>query len=134
MRHNVSRLRLSKRPALAAIIIRNLATSVILYESVRTTQKRAKVVQPVIDRLIATAKRSDPKNAIRAINRVVTHPNASKKIMEVLVKRFANRRSGFTSIKPVGSRKGDGAALVDFMLMDPEAPKSAEKEATATSA
>jgi len=109
---------------------RNLLTSLLLYESVRTTRNRAKAVQPLVDRLIATAKASAPHVAIRRINRVVTDPNASKKIMEVLVKRYAARSSGLTKVVPAGARLGDGAMLVDLSLVDAQVQPVAEKVPT----
>lgn len=118
MRHRRSTLRLIQKPDHAKLLQRNLVTSLLLYESIRTTRKRARVIQPIIDRLIATAKRTAPHIAIRSINRVVTDRNASRKIMEVLLKRYAARPSGFTRVVPAGSRKGDGAELVDLSLMD----------------
>ena len=124
MRHRKSRVRLGKKPALARAMERNLVTSVLLYESVRTTKVRAKVVQPIIDRLIAQAKLNPDQVAIRAINRVVTDANACRKIIEVLKKRYAKRPSGFTRIVPAGSRKGDGASLVDLTMLDAELPGS----------
>lgn len=100
---------------------RNLVTSVLLYETVRTTKKRADVAAPVVERLIAIAKRKVPREAIRAINRVVTHRNASRKMMEVLKDRYKDRPSGFTRMVALGSRKGDGAMLVELCLLDGEA-------------
>lgn len=100
------------------MIKRNLVTSLLLYESVRTTKKRAKVIQPVIDRLIHYAKSHSPHTAVRYTNRVVTDKNASRKIMEVYCKRYADRTSGLSRITPVGARKGDGASLVDLILVD----------------
>lgn len=97
---------------------RNLVTSLLLYETIRTTRKRAKVIQPLVDKLITVAKTKEPREAIRALNAVVTHVNASKKLMEVLKNRYAKRSSGYTRITPVGARMGDGAQLVDLELMD----------------
>lgn len=117
MYHRRSRRRLSQKPGHARLIRRNLATSLLLYESIRTTQKRAKVLQPVIDQLICIAKTREPQRAIRAINAVVLDKNACRKIMEVFVHRFKDRSSGFTRIVPVGARQGDGAKLVDLLLV-----------------
>lgn len=131
MRHRHSRLRLRQKPAHSASLIRNLATSVLLYETIRTTKKRAEVVQPVVEHLITVAKTKAPHVAIRYINAVVSDKNACRKTMEVLKDRFAKRSSGFTRIVPLGSRIGDGAKLVTFELVDQEAskPASAEKAA-----
>lgn len=93
-------------------------TSVLLYEKVRTTKKRAEVVQPQIEHLITIAKKKDAMNAIRAINAVVTDKNACRKTMEVLKGRYGSRTSGFTRIVPLGMRQGDGARVVSLELVD----------------
>ena len=118
MRHRHSRLRLRHKPAHARALLRNLATSVLLYESVRTTKKRAEVVQPMVERLITLAKTKEPRIAIREINRTVTHENASKKLLELLKSRYSKRTSGYTRIVPLGMRHGDGAKMVTLELMD----------------
>ncbi len=126
MRHQHSKAELNLKLNHARLLTRNLATSLILYESIRTTKSRARVVQPIVDRLITIAKKKQDQQAIRAINAVVTDLNASKKLMEVLAKRYASRPSGFSKAKPAGARKGDGAALVDLMLIDAETRAVAE--------
>ncbi len=118
MRHRLARNRLRQKPAHARLLKRNLVTSLLLYESVRTTKKRAEVTQPMIDTLIARAKKSEPREAIRFVNRYVTDKNACRKIMEVYIKRFADRPSGFTRMTPVGARIGDGAKLVDLTFVE----------------
>ncbi|MDD5026319.1 MAG: 50S ribosomal protein L17 [Candidatus Peribacteraceae bacterium] len=127
MRHRTTRFRLTQKPAHSKLLQRNLVTSLLLYEVVRTTRSRAKVVQPVVDRLITIAKRKTPQQAIRAINAYVTDRNACRKIMEVLLNRYAKRSSGLTRAVPVGSRKGDGAQLVDLSLIDAVVPQAAKE-------
>jgi len=134
MRHRDGRQRLTQKPAHARMLKRNLVTSILLYESVRTTKARAKAVAPVVDRLISKAKKQEPHVAIRYINKVVTDKNASRKIMEVFKHRYANRTSGLTRIVPAGVRTGDGAMLVDFSFVEgedvptPEVKKEAPKK------
>lgn len=129
MRHRRSTHRLTQKPDHARLLKRNLVTSLLLYESVRTTRKRAKVVQPIVDHLITVAKGDVPQVAIRSINSVVTDRNASRKLMEVLRERYRTRPSGFTRIVAVGSRKGDGAQVVDLSLID-SAASVIEKQPT----
>lgn len=112
------------------MVKRNLLTSLLLYESLRTTKKRAAVIAPEVDKLINYAKKNTPHVAIRHINKTITDKNASKKVMEVLIKRYAKRSSGLTSTKAAGYRVGDGAQLVDISLVEGEAvepPKPAAK-------
>lgn len=139
MEHRKQRLRLNQKPNHAALLLRNLATSVVLYETVRTTKKRAKVVVPLVHKLITLAKTKDAREAIRAINAVVMHENASKKLIEVLKPRYATRSSGYTRITPVGARQGDGAKMVTLELMDrdveaAEAPAKEKKPKAAKTA
>lgn len=135
MRHKIRRNRLNQKPDHARLLQKNLVTSLVLYESIRTTRKRARVIQPLFDKLVTTAKGESTMNAIRAINTAVADKNASRKLIEVLAKRYAGRTSGYTRVKAVGSRKGDGAELVDLTLVDAQvasAEKAAPKKATKT--
>lgn len=125
MRHRHSRLRLNKKPKHAAMVLRNLATSLLLYESIRTTEKRAQVVRPVVERLIRVAREKTEREAIRSMNRVVTDKNACRKLVELYRSADIGRRGGLTRIVALGARKGDGASLVEISLRSP--PKAEEK-------
>jgi len=118
MRHRRSRHRLKQKPGHARMFKRNLLTSLLLYESVRTTKKRAAVVAPEVDKLINYAKTHSPHVAIRYLNKTVTDKNASKKVMEVFIKRYAKKSSGLTRTVHAGVRVGDGAELVDLSLVE----------------
>ncbi|OGJ62341.1 hypothetical protein A3A67_05490 [Candidatus Peribacteria bacterium RIFCSPLOWO2_01_FULL_51_18] len=125
MRHRNHSKRLARKPDQARSLLKNLVTSVLLYEKVRTTKKRAQVARSLIDRVIAISKREvRPDLAIRKIRPLVTHDNACRKVLEVLKKRYEKRSSGFTRLVPVGMRSGDGAQLVDLILMDAVVPKT----------
>lgn len=100
------------------MVKRNLLTSLLLYETIRTTKKRAHVIAPQIDKLINYAKTHTPHVAIRHINKTVTDKNASKKIMEVFTKRYAKKNSGLTRTVAAGYRVGDGAQVVDLSLVE----------------
>src|SRR3989344_4082768 len=127
MRHRTKIRRLTQKPHHARLLQRNLVTSLFLYEAVRTTRARAKPIQPIVDRLITNAKKQDTHVEIRTLNAYVTDKNACRKVMEVLKPRYQSRPSGFTTLKAAGSRKGDGAELVDLALMDAVVGVSEEK-------
>ncbi len=101
--------------------IRNLVTSLVLYERVETNREKAKEAQRDLDRLIATAKRkvlaNDKMNAIRYIGEYLLDKNASVKIIDELVSRYKDRSSGFTRIVNTRIRGGDGAQMVEFQLV-----------------
>lgn len=124
MRHRNHSKRLARKPHQSKSILRNLVTSVLLYESVRTTKKRAQVARTLVDRVIATAKNDRTDLAIRKINLLVSDENACRKALEVLKARYATRASGFTRMVPVGQRLGDGALMVDLSLVDAVSPSA----------
>lgn len=118
MRHKVKKTHLGGlREEHRASLLRNLATSLILYEKVKTTKPRATAVEPLIAKLINTAKTKDTVNAIRALNRFFYDKNASKKTMEILKERYKAKNSGFTRITNLKLREGDRAQLVQIELI-----------------
>lgn len=100
-----------------ASLIRNLATSVILFEKVKTTVARAKAVRPVVEDLITKAKTKDAHEAIRQINAIVFDENASRKLIEVLKDRYKERTGGYTRLVKMGRRDGDAAEVVQIQLV-----------------
>jgi large subunit ribosomal protein L17 len=134
MRHQNHSQRLARKPHQAKALLKNLLTSILLYEKVRTTKKRAQVVRPLVDRVIATGKRERTDLAIRKINQMVCDDNACRKVLEVLIQRYAKRPSGFTRMLPVGQRIGDGALMVDLVLVDAAEPVVAEEQPSVAAA
>lgn len=115
-------------------MLRNLATSLVLYERIDTTEAKAKEVKAFLDKIIADAK---PNNltAIRKLHTVFLDRNAVKKTIEVLVPRYEGRESGFTRTYHLKNRLGDNAPmirveLVDRKVMEAEAAPKAEVSET----
>ena len=92
MRHNKKRLKFNRDKGHKDAMLRNLATSIILYEKVKTTKTKAKAIAPVVDHLIQISKEENKMNAIRKINKIVLDKNASKKLMEGII--FLYRQLG----------------------------------------
>ncbi|KKP39915.1 MAG: 50S ribosomal protein L17, large subunit ribosomal protein L17 [Candidatus Peregrinibacteria bacterium GW2011_GWC2_33_13] len=117
MRHNKKRLKFNRDKGHKDAMLRNLATSIILYEKVKTTKTKAKAIAPVVDHLIQISKEENKMNAIRKINKIVLDKNASKKLMEELNKRYAEKNSGYTRVVDLGMRKGDAAPISQIELI-----------------
>jgi large subunit ribosomal protein L17 len=118
MRHQKRQSKLGGRKRDARrLLLGNLATSLLIHEKIQTTQAKAKAVQPLVDDLINTAKRKEKRLAIRALNSVLQSELASRKIMEELIKRYAERKSGYTRITPIKFRAGDAAPIVQIELV-----------------
>jgi len=117
MRHRVKNKRVGHNAPLSNSILRNLATSIILYEKVQTTKLRAKRVRPVLEKLITISKRQTPFNAMRTLNAYLLDTKASEKMMKELLKRYADRTSGYLRLIPLGHRAGDAAEMMQVELV-----------------
>ncbi|MGA2666942.1 MAG: 50S ribosomal protein L17 [Patescibacteria group bacterium] len=100
-------------------LLRNLATSLVLYEHVRTTKAKAKAVKPIVEHLFSIAKRND-LSAKRTLMRYFFDENAVKKIFEVLLPRYKKINSGFIKSYRFGSRVGDNAEIIILELIEGE--------------
>lgn len=98
------------------MMLRNLASSILIYESVKTTRAKAKVVRSLVEKIITTAKKGD-LNARRSIIEKLPQKMAVKKAMEVLGKRYKKREGGYTRITKLPARQGDGAEMAQIELV-----------------
>ncbi|MFA6423282.1 MAG: 50S ribosomal protein L17 [Patescibacteria group bacterium] len=114
--------KLGRKKANRNHLVRNLLTSIILYEKVVTTEAKAKTIKSEIDRIITKAKKNDLA-ARRYVAKILFDMNAVKKTMEVLAPRYINRTSGYTQIYKLGQRVGDGAPKYQINLIQEEAAK-----------
>jgi len=117
MRHQVKSKRVNRGEAHRDLMLRNLATSVVLYEKVKTTYAKAKLVKPIIEKLITTAKNNTALNAKRSLNAYFLDKNASNKMTKELLERYKERNSGFVRLTKLGFRAGDAAPMVQIELV-----------------
>jgi len=94
-------------------LLRNLATNLILYEKIKTTEAKAKALKPIIEKLITKGKAGD-LHARRELMKYLYLENAVKKVLEDLSPRYKERKGGYTRIIKLGSRQGDAAKIVQI--------------------
>lgn len=116
MRHRNTNKILDREKGPRELMLRNLASSILIYEKVKTTKAKAQAVKPLVERMITAAKMGD-LNARRGLIKVLLQKNAIKKAMEVLGDRYRDRQGGYTRITKLGVRKGDGAEMVQIELV-----------------
>jgi large subunit ribosomal protein L17 len=112
--------KLSRKAASRDHLMRNLATSLVLYEKVDTTIAKAKETKAIVDHLISKAKENTLASR-RYLLTVLFDKNAVKKMYEVLVPRYSDRTGGFIRIAKLGTRLGDGSTMARLELMDKDA-------------
>lgn len=116
MRHNKTTKKLDRKKEPRELMLRNLAASVLIYEKVKTTEAKAKTVRSLVEKSISLAKKGDLASHRRLIA-ILPQKMAIKKSIEVLGKRFKDKRGGYTRIVRLGNRQGDGAKMVQIELV-----------------
>lgn len=116
MRHRKKGFTLDRKKGPRELLLGNLASSLIIYETITTTGAKAKAVQSLLERLITISK---PKTiaAKRNAARFLPVKKAQAKLFEVLALKYQDRPGGYTRIIKTGPRKGDGANLVRIELI-----------------
>ena len=97
-------------------MLRNLATSVIMYGKVETTYAKAMDMRSVVDELITLGKKGDlsaRRQAAAFIRNVVadekTQQTVLQKLFSDVAPKYADRTGGDTRVVKTGVRKGDAA-------------------------
>ena len=116
MRHRNNQKTLGREKAPRELMLRNLASSVIIYEKVKTTEAKAKTIKPIVEELITLSKRGDLA-ARRQLLAYLPQELAVKKLMDVLGDRYKERPGGYTRIIKLGARVGDAAPMVQIELV-----------------
>jgi len=91
----------------------SLATSLVLYEKVVTTEAKAKAIRPKVERLVTRAKVKSVHNK-QQLTRVLEDKKAVQKLLDVLGPRYKDRKGGYTRIIKIARRQGDGAAMAQI--------------------
>ncbi len=127
MRHGKVFGKLGRSPAHRRALLRNLATSLILHDSIETTLPKARELKRVADKLVTLGK-NDTLHARRqamaylfAVNRTQTG-NTNKltavhKLFTEIAPRYTERNGGYTRVVRTRIRPGDKAqlALIQFV-------------------
>jgi large subunit ribosomal protein L17 len=116
MRHKNKGKILDREKAAREMMLRNMASSLLMYEKIQTTTVKAKTVRSLVEKLITIAK-EDTLTARRKLIEILPQKMAVKKAMEVLGPRFKDKKGGYTRITRLNNRKGDGAEVVLLELV-----------------
>ena len=113
-------------------LLANLATQLIVHESIKTTEARARRLRPYVEKLITKGKRGD-LHARRTVLKKVTDKYAVYRLFEELAPQFEGREGGYTRIIKTAPRKGDNAPMaVISLVLEPVARKEVVDDAIAT--
>jgi len=110
MRHRVAGKKLGRSSAHRTALFRNLVTSLLQHEAVRTTDVKAKEIRRWADRMITLGKQGT-LHARRRAATVLRSETVLKKLFDEIAPRYAERPGGYTRVVKLGVRTGDAAAM-----------------------
>jgi large subunit ribosomal protein L17 len=128
MRHRNSGRQLSRNSSHRQALLRNMATSLLRHETIRTTVPKAKELRRVVEPLITLAKIDSEAKRRLAYSRL-RDVSVVEKLFGDIGPRFKARAGGYTRILKMEPRPGDSADMALMQLVE-EAAK-AEKSADA---
>jgi large subunit ribosomal protein L17 len=117
MRHQKKRNKLSRDSAHRRALIRNLCSEILEHERVRTTEAKAKVVKPEVEKLITLAKRGDLHARRQALSALNQNKFTVHKLFEEIAPRYSERPGGYTRILKLGPRRSDATEMVYIELV-----------------
>ena len=127
MRHRKSGRRLGRSSSHRKAMFRNMATSMLKHETIKTTLPKAKELRRVVEPLITLAKEDSVANRRLAFDRL-RDKEAVGKLFSDLGPRFKDRPGGYLRILKAGPRPGDAAPMSIVMLtQSADAEVAAEK-------
>ena len=117
MRHRVRGRRLGRSSSHRQAMYRNMASSLIEHEVIKTTLPKAKELRRVAEPLITLAKEDSVANRRLAFSRTRSKAAVGKLFAE-LGPRYQERAGGYTRILKCGFRAGDAAPMAYIELVD----------------
>jgi len=117
MRHKIAGRKLSRPTGHRRAMFRNLVTDLLNYESITTTEAKAKEVRGLAEKMITLGKDGELHSRRRALSFIIDKKVAEKVFTE-LAQRYARRPGGYTRIAKLGPRLGDGAPMVKLELVE----------------
>ena len=117
MRHKFGYRKLNKNSEHRKALFKNMLNSLIKYEQIITTLPKAKELKPKIDKVITIGKDSKLSKKKDLFSKLQDQKSV-KKVFDILSKRYANRKGGYSRVLKAGFRTGDDAPMAVIELVD----------------
>jgi len=123
MRHGKSGKKLGRTSSHRLAMMRNMVTSFLKYEKIKTTDVKAKELKKVAEKMVTLGKRGD-LHARRQVAAFVRDKEVVAKLFDELSVRYRDCQGGYTRIVKMGHRVGDSApmSIVEFISETAQEP------------
>lgn len=119
MGHQDKVRKLNKTKPHREAMLDNMTVSLLTHRLIRTTDAKAKVLRPVVDRLITIAKEGTLASK-RRVAQVIRTRELFTAFYNDILPQLSDRNSGYTRVMKLGTRRGDGTAISVVELMIPK--------------
>lgn len=108
--------RLGRDAAERRALLRSLSTAFFVAEKIETTEAKAKVLRPVVEKLISLGK-EDTLSARRQAASYLRDEKAVEKLFKEIAPKYKERPGGYTRIIKTGVRRGDATpkAIIELV-------------------
>lgn len=122
MRHGIKTKKLNRTSSHRKAMLANMAVAMVLHEQITTTLPKAKVLRPVVEKLVTLGKKAD-LSARRKLFSLLRSDLAVTKLIDIISVRYLSRQGGYLRIMRAGFRYGDMAplAVIEFVDRDTSA-------------
>ena len=128
MRHKKKGRKLGRKAGNRRALFMNLASQIITYKRIKTTDAKAKDLRTFLEPLITLAKKND-LHSRRMVIRKLPNKAIVKTLYNEIAPIYADRKGGYTRIVKLGYRDNDRApvSIIEFVDMV-DVSTSTEKE------
>jgi large subunit ribosomal protein L17 len=116
-RHGYQGKKFGRKTDQRRALIKSLAESLVLRESIQTTLPKAKELSSYVEKLITKAKKGDLHSRRQVISGLQTL-EAAHKLVDDIAPKLTARNSGHLRIERGELRRGDGAQMAKISFVD----------------
>jgi len=130
MRKRIKTRKLSRTRDQRKALKKSLMSELFLHEKIKTTEAKAKEIQPLVEKFITVGKsvnylkpvstdKVEEKGGVsqRRLLGKIFNDKIVKKIIEEIAPRFKERNGGYTRIIKIGARRSDSAKIAIIELV-----------------
>jgi len=117
MRNKIAGRRLGRTTAHREALIRNMITSLVTHDRIRTTLAKAKELRRHAEKVVTWAKQGESQHH-SLVHGFLKSPLAVSKLFKEIAPRYEERSGGYSRVLRAGFRRGDRAPMAILEFVD----------------
>lgn len=117
MRHRVNGRGLGRTSGERKALFRNQLVSLLMHERIRTTEAKARELQPMAEKVLALGREDTDHNRSLAAS-ILNNSLMVRKLFEEIGPRYVDREGGYTRIYKLHRRPGDATLVCQLEIVE----------------